>query len=167
MDPLKIHFLFKMGIFHCYVSLPDGIIDFAGVFFFAASFKHPQPTATTAPLRLRYSQSATEAEAAAVWDVWRRMQKFCWEKPWMRKRSASTFQSGCQLNLKGWWIDTFLATIWHPFEGAGGGVFVGNVFLNCLFALVKIRFLSFNFCELGRCVFLKLSFQKVTHLFNT
>ena len=25
MDPLKIYFLFKMGVFHCYVSLPEGI----------------------------------------------------------------------------------------------------------------------------------------------
>ena len=24
MDPLKIYFLFKMGNFHCYVSLPEG-----------------------------------------------------------------------------------------------------------------------------------------------
>ena len=24
MDPLKIYFLFKMGIFHCYVSFPEG-----------------------------------------------------------------------------------------------------------------------------------------------
>ena len=26
---------------------------------------------------------------------------------------------GCQFNSKGWWIDTPLGTIWHPFEGAG------------------------------------------------
>ena len=24
MDPLKMHFLLNMGIFHCYVSLPEG-----------------------------------------------------------------------------------------------------------------------------------------------
>ena len=27
---------------------------------------------------------------------------------------TSTFQSGCQINPKGWLIDTPLATIWHP-----------------------------------------------------
>ena len=26
MDPLKMYFLLKMGIFHCYVSLPEGNI---------------------------------------------------------------------------------------------------------------------------------------------
>ena len=25
MDPLKMYFLLKMGIIHCYVSLPEGI----------------------------------------------------------------------------------------------------------------------------------------------
>ena len=25
MDPLKMYFLLKMGIFHCYVSLPEGM----------------------------------------------------------------------------------------------------------------------------------------------
>ena len=24
MDPLKMYFLLKMGIFHCYVGLPEG-----------------------------------------------------------------------------------------------------------------------------------------------
>ena len=57
-----------------------GIIYFPGVFFFAASFKHPQPTATTAPLRLRYSQSAEAAAHGAVWGCLGRMQTFCWEK---------------------------------------------------------------------------------------
>ena len=28
MDPLKMYFLLKMGIFHCYVSLPEGIYLF-------------------------------------------------------------------------------------------------------------------------------------------
>ena len=27
MDPLKVHFLFKMGIFNCYVSLPEGTLS--------------------------------------------------------------------------------------------------------------------------------------------
>ena len=32
MDPLKMHFLLKMGRFHCYVSLPEGkSTDFDGV----------------------------------------------------------------------------------------------------------------------------------------
>ena len=26
MDPLKMHFLLKVGIFHCYVSLPEGVV---------------------------------------------------------------------------------------------------------------------------------------------
>ena len=34
------------------------------------------------------------------------------------------------------------------------------MFLNCLFALVKIRFLSFNFCVLGWCVFSQIVFSK-------
>ena len=25
MDPLMMHFLLKMGVFHCHVSLPEGI----------------------------------------------------------------------------------------------------------------------------------------------
>ena len=27
MDSLKMYFLLKMGIFHCYVSLPEGIYE--------------------------------------------------------------------------------------------------------------------------------------------
>ena len=32
MDPLKMYFLFKIGIFHCYVCLPEGIYI---IFFFS------------------------------------------------------------------------------------------------------------------------------------
>lgn len=31
---------------------------------------------------------------------------------------ASTFQSGCQLNAEGWWIDTFWGTILAPFASS-------------------------------------------------
>ena len=37
MDPLKMYFLLKMGIFHCYVSLPEGKTHF-NVFFLSPGF---------------------------------------------------------------------------------------------------------------------------------
>ena len=45
IDPLKMYFLLKMGIFHCYVSLPDGKA------FFSSQKKH-QPIGRI-PGRLR------------------------------------------------------------------------------------------------------------------
>ena len=30
LDPLKIYFLLKMGIFHCYVSVPEGNHNLSG-----------------------------------------------------------------------------------------------------------------------------------------
>ena len=33
MDPLKMYFLLKMGIFHGYVSLPEGIFNAIFMFF--------------------------------------------------------------------------------------------------------------------------------------
>ena len=44
MDPLKMYFLLKMGIFHCYVSLPEGKpakSDSFELLILAAIFQHP------------------------------------------------------------------------------------------------------------------------------
>ena len=38
MDPLKMYFLLKMGIFHCYVSLPEGSSCFPCAFFLCFSW---------------------------------------------------------------------------------------------------------------------------------
>ena len=67
-------------------------------------------------------------------------------KTWVRIRKflpapSSTFLSGCQLNHKGWWIDTLLETTWHPLEGPGM-----RIDENCFSHSLIILFYTWQLC---------------------
>ena len=43
MDHLKMYFLLKLGMFHCYVSLPEGNVQIGGQGFLVATILLVQP----------------------------------------------------------------------------------------------------------------------------
>ena len=74
MDPLKIYLLFKMGIFHCCVSLPEGNIFEMGWFNHYLEEGHPDTTkarkTSTSTEEISLSPKNNPGRGNPVWSPW-------------------------------------------------------------------------------------------------
>ncbi len=128
MDPLKMYFLLKMGIFHCYVSLPEGswICLFGDYFRILPWDSSPlNHMSVLAPSTLGKSKTLENQVIQAMWPF-HRPGKELTQCHNLSKRSRKTIQK--KIQTKRSWKNSTTCQVWHVAWVRLGGCFFSDGF---------------------------------------